>query len=113
MSAYERTARTWWQQARPNELLVMQEPEAFFRDLSQQIESRVSALTIELAGPDEPGEDYLAKVGRLNRAQTAAQEMALDELVFSIGPESEPTEPPSEIGMAVLEAHQMVRDARD
>ena len=36
--------------------------------------------------------------------------MALDELVYSIGPEEEPEEEISPIGQAVLEAHRIVSE---
>jgi hypothetical protein len=43
----------------------------------------VLGLEDDLAGPDTPGEDYLAKVGRLRNARMRAEEMALAELVYS------------------------------
>lgn len=112
MSGYAQIARTWWQEQRPAELAAMDDPTAFFSDLQEQIETRVTELSSSLAGPDMPGEEYLEKVGRLNSARSRAQEMALDELVFSIGPESDRREAPSLIGTAVLEAHIMVSQAR-
>lgn len=112
MSGYAEIARTWWQEQRPAELASMDDPKAFFRDLQEQIEARVTELSSSLAGPDTPGEEYLEKVGRLNSARSQAQEMALDEMVFSIGPESDLPEEPSLIGTAVLEAHSVVAQAR-
>lgn len=32
-------------------------------------------LTMQLAGPDQPGEDYLAKLGRINNARSRAAEI--------------------------------------
>lgn len=112
MSGYVQIARTWWQEQRPAELAAMDDPTAFFGDLKEQIEARVTELSSSLEGPDTPGEEYLEKVGRLNSARARAQEVALDELVFSIGPESELPEEPSLIGTAVLEAHSVVALAR-
>ncbi|RMI13225.1 TnpV protein [Cellulomonas triticagri] len=112
MSGYASTARMWWQEQRPVELAEMDDPTAFFADLAQQIEARVSELSASMAGPDVPGEGYLSKVGRLNAARSQAVEAAMDELVFSIGPESDPVEEPSQIGTAVLDAHRMVARAR-
>lgn len=108
MSMYEQTARSWWSENRPNELALMDSPAEFFSVLARQIEARVVELSSTLAGPDMPGEDYLEKVGRLNAARSQAQEIALDELVFCLGPESDPIEEPSQAGTEILEAFRLV-----
>jgi len=110
MSRYVTLARSWWEQARPGELSSMNDPATFFSTLARQIETRIVDLSADLAGPDLAGETYLEKVGRLNAARAQAQEMALDELVYSIGPEEEPEEEISPIGQAVLEAHRLVSE---
>ena len=88
----------------------MNDPATFFSTLARQIEARNVDLSADLAGPDRAGETYLEKVGRLNAARAQAQEMALDELVYSIGPEEEPEEEISLIGQAVLEVHRIVSE---
>lgn len=110
MSRYVTAARDWWEQARPTELSSMNDPETFFSTLASQIEARILDLSADLAGPDLAGETYLEKVGRLNAARAQAQEMALDELVYSIGPEEDLEEETSPIGQAILEAHRVVSE---
>ena len=110
MSRFVTLARGWWAQERPAELSSMNDPESFFSTLASQIEARILDLSAELAGADPAGETYLAKVGRLNAARAQAQEMALDELVYSIGPEEDLEEEASPIGQAILEAHRVVSE---
>jgi hypothetical protein len=111
MSRYEQLAQTWWSTNRPAELSLMTDPDAFFSTLAAQIEGRIAAVQDLLAGPDPAGETYLGKVGRLNAARSQAEEVALDELVWSLGPEEEPQEETSELGAVIVAAHRLVSDA--
>lgn len=111
MSTYETVARQWWAQQRPAELSLMDDPETFFSTLAAQIEGRIAELQPQIAGPDLPGEAYLAKAGRLNAAQAQAREIALDELVWSLGPESPEQEEPSVQGRDILELHRLASEA--
>jgi hypothetical protein len=43
----------------------------------------VLSLEDDLAGPDIPGEEFLANVGRLRNARMRAEAMTLAELVYS------------------------------
>jgi hypothetical protein len=111
MSNYAQLAQTWWSENRPNELLLMTDRDGFFSTLAQQIEGRINSAQDALMGADLAGETYLAKVGRINAARAQAQEIALDELVWSLGPEQEPEQEPSDIGAAIVQAHRLVSDA--
>ncbi|TDD65400.1 TnpV protein [Jiangella aurantiaca] len=82
MNRYGRLAMEHWQQVAPQRVEELEDPTAFFSTLGQQVETRVQELQDQLAGADVPGEDYLAKVGRLNMARLQAEEMALAELVW-------------------------------
>lgn len=110
MSEYRALARRWWEQNRPAELAAMTDPQAFFSTLADQIEARVQEVSTALAGPDLPGEPYLEKVGRLNAARVQAREAALDELVWSIGPEEPAVDEPSPVAQELMELHRTVRD---
>ncbi|WP_196768470.1 hypothetical protein [Cutibacterium avidum] len=59
----------------------MDNPEEFFESLGQRASRMISDLTTQLAGPDEPGETYFHKVGRLNRARMQAEEIARAEIM--------------------------------
>ena len=59
----------------------------------EQAESQVQQLAATLAGPDQPGEEYLQKVGRLNMARLQAEEAVLAELVWIPQPGEESEEP--------------------
>jgi hypothetical protein len=83
MTKYATTARRHWEQHAPARLAALEDPETFFRELGEQIQGQVTDLADDLAGPDLPGEDYLAKTGRLTAARTRAEEAVLTELLWS------------------------------
>ncbi|MSS44476.1 hypothetical protein FYJ43_00005 [Cutibacterium sp. WCA-380-WT-3A] len=76
-------SETWraWQIACPSHVQQMNNPEEFFENLGQQASMMISELTPQLAGPDEPGETYFHKVGRLNRARMQAEEIVRAEIL--------------------------------
>ena len=82
MNAYGARAQDHWRRWLPTRYSQIQEPETFFADLGDEIQTRVEELTRGLAGEDRPGESYLEKLGRLNMAKLAAEEQALRELAL-------------------------------
>ncbi len=86
---YSQMARTHWQKTDPERYQAIEDPQTFFRELGEQAETQIQELAQHLAGPDEPGEEYLQKVGRLNMARLQAEEAILTELVWISGPEQE------------------------
>ena len=79
MNQYGRQAMEHWRLHRPTVYRELTDPEAFFTRAGEEILTQVDALSVQLAGPDLPGEDYLDKVARLNRARTEAEEIARTE----------------------------------
>jgi hypothetical protein len=66
-------------------------PEVYqqIRDLGEVIAQRIDELADHLAGDDQHGEGYLAKVARLTAAREHAQERVLSEyLLLPPGPDS-------------------------
>jgi hypothetical protein len=92
MNKYGRLAMSHWQRVDPARYAEIPEPkETFFQDLGEQAEREIQELEDAIAGSDPPGEEYLAKVGRLNAARQAAQERVLAELILI--PYPDPTDP--------------------
>jgi hypothetical protein len=98
VNRYGLIARGYWTTYLPSRVAALPNREAFFADLGEEIEDMVLSLEDDLAGPDVPGEEFLAKVGRLRNARMRAEEMALAEMVYSQAPEpnTEHLEPPSQ-----------------
>ena len=98
MNRYGRIARGYWTTYLPARAAALPDSEAFFADLGEEIMEMVLSMEDDLAGPDIPGEEYLAKVGRLRNGRMRAEEVALAELVYSQTPEpgTEHMEPPRE-----------------
>jgi hypothetical protein len=65
----------------PGRYAQIEDPEAFFTDLGEEMAEQVVELTDSIAGPDRPGEGYLGKVGRLNMARLSAEEQVMREML--------------------------------
>lgn len=52
----------------------------YFTAQGELAQAQIDALTLELAGPDEPNETYMEKVGRIANAKTRAAEMVMADL---------------------------------
>ncbi|MGW5317781.1 hypothetical protein [Nocardia thailandica] len=96
MSVYVETVRTYWQTYLPRATAQLPNPEAHFRKLAEQISVRVDQIATLLESeasmsPNEPTlpDDYLARVGTLNTMRAQAREMAFEEVLYSMPPESE------------------------
>ena len=87
MNKYGKLAMSHCAKTDPARYAAIVDPETFFGELGEQAESQIQELAQRLAGPDEPGEEYLQKAGRLNMARLQAEEAVLSELVWIAGPE--------------------------
>lgn len=81
---YAAQAEKHWQEYLPDRYASIPESDrsSFFSTLGEQAASQIEELTREIAGPDVPGEGYLDKLGRLNNARMAAQEVVLPQLIL-------------------------------
>lgn len=87
MNRYAYLASQHWRETDPERYAQIPSPEAFFANLGEEVESLIQELTDLLAGPDLPGEEFLAKVSRLNAARSMAEERALADLVWLTSPQ--------------------------
>jgi hypothetical protein len=97
MNQYGTMARDHWARWLPDRYSQIQDPDSFFTTLGEEVAQQIGDLMLDLAGDDPPGEDYLAKVGRLGMARLQAEEMVLAERVL-LPPEPGMTETEPEIG---------------
>jgi hypothetical protein len=95
MNKYGELAKTHWAKTDPARYQAIGDPELFFATLGEQAENEIQELAQRLAGPDQPGEEYLEKVGRLNMARVQAEEAVLGELVWITPPREEESERPA------------------
>jgi len=77
MTEHAHRVREHWRRHRPHAYRHLENPDAFFAAAGQEIDTRIATLTPQLAGPDLPGEDYLAKTARWNNARARATEIAI------------------------------------
>src|ERR1700683_2582909 len=98
-------AERHWAQWLPQRDATISEPDRYFSTLGQEVAQQIEELTLELAGDDQPGEEYLAKAGRLTAARSRAEEIVLPERVLpapgaetSGGPE-DGSQPPASLAL--------------
>jgi hypothetical protein len=109
MNKYGAMARAHWARWLPGRFAAISDPDSFFSALGREAATRISSLALALAGDDPPGEEYLAKAGRLNMARLQAEEAVLPELIL-LPPEpgadpdqaEEPGEPATAAGLPMV-----------
>jgi hypothetical protein len=107
MNRYGAQAMRHWKQVDPERYQAIPDKETFFTALGAQAEQEIQTRADALAGPDEPEEEYLEKVGRLNMARFTAESEVLRELVLIPDPndtyDQEETEEPVPEGWNVVQ----------
>lgn len=110
MNRYAATAMTYYRDHLPTRYAELDNPDDYFRDLGDRIQDQVADLTPKLAGPDQPDEGYLDKLGRLNAAKSQAEEIVLRDLVYSQAPENVPEDLDPETAQLYGDLNQTLAD---
>lgn len=87
MNRYGRMALDHWRTHRPAALATIADPDSHFSRLGVEVETQMGELTEQILGGQRPGEDLEAYRLRSYQARRQAEEIVLDELVWT---ESEP-----------------------
>jgi hypothetical protein len=82
LNYYGELARRQWEGCLPDVCQQIRDPGAFFAVLGEVIAQRIDEVADYLAGDDQHGEGYLAKVARLTAARDHAQERVLGEYLL-------------------------------
>ncbi len=84
MNEYGAMARDHWRRWRPASYAEITDPDSYFTDLGDRVAQEISGLWAELRARsgNPPGEDYIARVGRLNALRKQAEEIVLADLVL-------------------------------
>jgi hypothetical protein len=91
MNQYGHQAMKHWQQWLPKRYAALESPQEFFSKLGEEVLQEIDTLTTALAGKEPPGEEFLAKVQRLQMAKFNATEQVVREMVL-IEPEESDAE---------------------
>jgi hypothetical protein len=89
LNYYGELARRQWEGCLPEIYQQICDPGAFFAVLGEVIAQRIDELADYLAGDDQQGEGYLAKVARLTAAREHAQKQVLGEYLL-LPPDEDP-----------------------
>ena len=79
---YGELTRRQWEGCLPEIYQQIRDPGAFFALIGEVIAHRIDELTDHLAGDDQHGEGYLAKVARLTAVRDHAQQRVLGEYLL-------------------------------
>lgn len=79
-------AQQWYQQYLPQAYQGITSPEEFFQTLGEQAGQEIEQVATALAGPDQPGEAFNQKLGRLQQAQEAATELVMRTTLLALLP---------------------------
>jgi len=90
MNRFGRQAQLAWRELAPTAYAAINDAENHFTQLGEQAEQAWADLWPQLAGPDIPGESMTDKVGRLNAARLAAEEMIGADWLTPSADEQEP-----------------------
>ncbi len=84
MNEYGAIARQHWKRWRPASYAAIGDPGTYFTDLGEQAAGEIARLWAQMRAQEgnPPGEDYLARAGRLNALRKRAEEIVLAELIL-------------------------------
>lgn len=83
MNRYGHQAQDMWSRYMPTQYAELENPEQYFTELGETIQNQISRISEQLERQLAPTDDYLARVGQLNGVRKQAEEIVLDELVYS------------------------------
>jgi len=84
VNQYGAIAWQHWMRWRPASYAAITDPAAYFTDLGEQAASEIGRLWAQMRAQagNPPGEDYLARVVRLNALRKQAEEIVLADLIL-------------------------------
>jgi len=87
VNRYGAQAMDHWQRTQPDRLNELDDPEAFFTQLGEDVSQAIEELARTLAGPSPPEEGYLQRLKRLNTARATAESHVIREMVLLENPD--------------------------
>ena len=84
MNQYGAIAEQHWKRWRPASYAAITDPTAYFTDLGEEAAGEITRLWAQMRAQvgNPPGEDYLARVARLNALRKQAEEIVLADLIL-------------------------------
>ena len=73
MNRYGMRMRKHYESHRATELMALEDPKGYFETLGAGIEMEIDRLADQIAGPSDPAEGYLERLGRLTEARSTAE----------------------------------------
>ena len=94
MNEHGATARDHWKKWLPSRYAAIEDPDAYFTALGEEVAAEIAGLWGEMStqAGNPPGEDFLDRVGRLNAMKKQAEEIVLADRVL-LPPEPGADEP--------------------
>lgn len=92
MNQYGQMAMEHWRKHRPAEFAGMTDPQTFFQELGEQIETRILDRAEELEDGIPAGLPYQERLNRMTAARSEAQSLVLEEMLPRAEDDEEPPE---------------------
>lgn len=113
-------AENAWRTQAPSRYAQIENPKEHFSALGEEAADQVAMLTRQLQGPDQPGESFFDKVGRINMAKMQAEEIVRAEMLTPPQEQWEDQDeteddwvsPFEEFNQLMNEGHRLVREHR-
>lgn len=112
MNKYGQYALTMWQRLAPTALAGIDDPSRHFSMLGEEALEQVTTLTVQLQGPDVPGETYFAKIGRIENAKLRAEEIVRADLLMPPAELQDLTEDEIDDNLPTDEIDQLLTELR-
>lgn len=93
LDRYARAAERHMRTYLPARYHQIDDPEAYFTQLGEEIAAQVAALEVTLAATEPAATDYLARAGQLRAARMQAEEIVFSDLVYLPPERPDPTNP--------------------
>lgn len=84
MNEYGAMARAHWQKWLPQRYAAIEDPDAYFAELGEEVAADIADLWAEMSARagNPAGEDFMDRVGRLNAIRKQAEEIILADRVL-------------------------------
>lgn len=76
-----------WSRHAASRVAQLEDPEAFFQELGETAAGQIASLSEQMEAATPPEPEYLARVAQLASIRRQAEEIVLNDLVFSVEPE--------------------------
>ncbi len=111
MNKYALLAQKFWKTHAPQRYQTLENPEEYFATLGETAAAQIARISAEMERDVPHDLEYLDRVGQLRAIQKQAEEIVLNDLVYSVETEAESLDEELEEMLGDLPSPQMIEDS--